>query len=122
MRAYAKTTLAHTGVKLPVVTVFVVESGQLGGAHHVEPIGIALIRLIAHVEHGVTADSDGALTECVHLKRRLSLALIGNWPIFYCRCHVLRLHRTRSSWLGRSAGRSGRCDNAGRRVCWRLGW
>jgi hypothetical protein len=63
LRADTEAALARAGVELAVVAVLVVEGREFRGAQHIEPVRVALVCLVAHVEHGMAAEGDrrGAL-------------------------------------------------------------
>ena len=48
---HAEPALAHAGEVVAVLAELVREGRQLGRPHHVEPVRVALLRLVAHVEH-----------------------------------------------------------------------
>ncbi len=56
---HTEASLPDAGEPVPVRAELVLERGQLGRPHHVEPVRVVLIDLVTHVEHGETVDVHG---------------------------------------------------------------
>ena len=48
--------LPHPGEEAAVAAELILEGGELGRPHHIEPGGVALLRLVPHVHHGESGD------------------------------------------------------------------
>ncbi len=62
-RAYPQARLARAEVRVAVGSELALERGELGGPHHVEPVGLDLIGVVPRVHHG----------EAVHLELRFAV-------------------------------------------------
>jgi hypothetical protein len=57
-RLHAQPALPHAGVEAAVMPELVLERGELRRAHDVEPVGIVLVEVVPHVEHGEPVQID----------------------------------------------------------------
>ena len=53
--------LPHAGVEVAVLAELIRERRQLGRPQHVEPVGVVLLGLVPHVEHGEAVDVEPRL-------------------------------------------------------------